>query len=108
MLAKYIGNPSASDRTEIIKLAVMDGKSRSLVLGGPAVEITAQEYYGILANGYQIELLDEETGSDTQQQEVAAEVTQEPETDDEVEPSGTEYTDMTQSYGASPTSPFGA
>lgn len=50
---KYIGNPSSEDNTGEIRLA--DG--RSLVLGGEAIEVSAEELYAIAANGYQIEVV---------------------------------------------------
>ena len=77
-LVKYIGNPSPDDNTGEVRLA----GGRSLVRGGDALEVSAEELYAIAANGYQIEVVD---GS--------------PAPAHEPSPSPS-----TQSFGASPTS----
>ena len=75
---KYIGNPSSEDNTGEIKLS----GGRSLVLGGDALELSAEEVYSITSNGYQLEVVDGPSAP-------APEVSPPP---------------PTQSFGASPTS----
>ena len=75
---KYTANPSPEDQTNEVKLS----GGRSLVRGGDALEVSAEELYAIAANGYQIEVVD---GS--------------PAPAHESSPSPS-----TQSFGASPTS----
>jgi hypothetical protein len=77
-LVKYISNPSPEDQTNEVKLS----GGRSLVRGGEALELSAEELYAIASNGYQLEVVD---GS--------------PAPAPEVSPSP-----PTQSFGASPTS----
>jgi hypothetical protein len=53
-LVKYIRNPSPDDNTGEVRLA----GGRSLVRGGDALEVSAEELYAITANGYQLEVVD--------------------------------------------------
>lgn len=101
MLVKFIAPPSPSDRTEQIQVS----KSRFLVLGGPALDITMEQYRSIVQNGYQLQVIEDE--AQTEPEPIVVDVPSDPEP--EVQQTDEVFTNSpAQSYGASPTSPFGA
>jgi hypothetical protein len=97
-LVQYVANPSPSDGTGEILLATTGTEARVLVLDGPAIEITGEEFQSIVANGYQLVVVDDEA-DDTS--------TPDPTPSSSPSPPAT----PTQSTGASsptPTTPSGA